>query len=480
MAWHNRTKIVATLGPASNTEAMITALVLAGVDVFRINCAHMDHAGVGATVRRVRKVAKEHGKGVGIMADLQGPKIRVGKLRDAEPIYLKRGAEVVIDVTPGVVGDTRPDGAIWIGTGYRGLAEDVRKGERILLDDGNLELRVVAVRGPCIHTRVVYGGMLHQFKGINLPGSDVSASCLSPKDLDDLACAIENEVDFVALSFVRTADDVIALRKRIDKTKSDVQIIAKIERPEAVRNVASILRAADGLMVARGDMGVEMGAEAVPPVQKKIIEMSNAARKPVITATQMLESMVLHPRPTRAEASDVANAIYDGTSAVMLSGETASGKHPLRSVRIMEKIVRTAERDLYAHRGYQRRRTAGGRATVTAATVRAAAYAAWESQARLIAVYTETGTTANLLAGERPPTHVVAFTPSQRTMQKLALVWGIVARKIRPGRTSHELTLAGDRIMRTQGLAKAGDRIVQVYGQVREKGLTNTMSIREL
>jgi pyruvate kinase len=414
------------------------------------------------------------------MADLQGPKIRVGKLRGAEPIYLKRGAEVVIDVTPGVVGDTRPDGSIWIGTGYRGLADDVRVGERILLDDGNLELRVTGVRGPCIHSRVVYGGVLHQFKGINLPGSKVSASCLSPKDLDDLACAIENEVDFVALSFVRTADDVISLRSHIDKTKSDVQIIAKIERPEAVRNIASILRAADGLMVARGDMGVEMGAAAVPPVQKKIIEMSNAARKPVITATQMLESMVLHPRPTRAEASDVANAIYDGTSAVMLSAETASGKYPVRSVRIMEKIIRAAERNVYAAMGERRRRGSNASSSVTLATVRAAAYAAYESGARLIAVYTETGTTARMLAGERPPTHVLAFTPSLRAQQKLSLIWGIVARKIRPGRTSHELTLEGDRILRQEGRLKAGDRIVQIAGTIRQSGLTNTMSIREM
>jgi pyruvate kinase len=215
-------------------------------------------------------------------------------------------------------------------------------------------------------------------------------------------------------------------------------------------------------------------------VQKKIIEMSNAARKPVITATQMLESMVLHPRPTRAEASDVANAIYDGTSAVMLSAETASGKYPVRSVRIMEKIIRTAERDVYAGMGDRRRRAQTDGVSVAAATVRAAAYAAFESKARLIAVYTETGSTAQLLAGERPPTHVLAFTPSLRTVQRLSLQWGIVARKIRPGRTSHELTLDGDRIMRSQGLVKAGDRIVQIAGSVRQSGLTNTMSIRQL
>ncbi len=480
MAWHNRTKIVATLGPASNNDTVVAQLVQAGVDVFRINCAHADHATIGETVQRVRRIAKEQHRAIGILADLQGPKIRVGRLRNAEPIYLKRGVDVIIDVTPGVVGQADKSGVVRIGTGYRGLARDVRAGERVLLDDGNLELRVLRIEGPCIHARVVYGGVLHQLKGINLPGSEVSADCLSAKDLADLKCVLRQEVDFVALSFVRTADDVKALRRHVDRAKADTQIIAKIERPEAVRNINAILEASDGLMVARGDMGVEMGAEAVPPVQKRLIELANRARKPVITATQMLESMVVNPRPTRAEASDVANAIYDGTTAVMLSGETASGRYPVRTVRTMEKIIRTAERDVYSGMGERRRRSMGSAATVTAATVRAAAYAAYEANARLIAVYTETGATARMLAGERPPTHVLAFTPSQRTMQKLALIWGIVARKIPPGRTSHELTLDGDRILRRENLVKPGDRIVQIAGTVRQTGLTNTMMIREM
>ncbi len=480
MTWHNRTKIVATLGPASNTDTMVTKLVLAGVDVFRINCSHASHETIAATVARVRKIAKKLQRAIGIIADLQGPKIRVGRLRNAEPIYLKRGAEVVIDVTPGVVGEHFEDGNARIGTSYRGLAEDVRPGERILLDDGNLEVRAVRIDGPLIYTRVVYGGMLHQFKGINLPGGTVKAKCLSKKDIDDLACVLQHGVDFVALSFVRVAADVVELRQRISKLGSDARIIAKIERPEAVRNVEAILAVSDGLMVARGDMGVEMGPEAVPPVQKRLIELANAARKPVITATQMLESMVLNPRPTRAEASDVANAIYDGTSAVMLSGETASGKYPLRAVQIMEKIIRTAELAVYSLPVERRRRSADAEVDVTSATVRAAAFAAYEARVRLIAVYTETGSTAQLLSGERPPTHIVAFTPSQRTVQKLALVWGIVARKIPGGRTSHELTLNGDRLMREQGLIKAGERIVQVAGSVRQSGLTNTMTIREM
>jgi len=482
MVWQNRTKIVATLGPASNTPSMIAQLVRAGVDVFRLNCAHADHVTLERTIKTIRQVAEKEGTAVGILADLQGPKIRVGKLKGAEPIYLKRGAEVVIDVTPGVVGEAASNGEpIRIGTIYRNLAKDVKPKERILLDDGNLELRVVKVDGDLIHTRVVYGGMLHQFKGINLPGSKVSTSCLSSKDLADLAVVLANEVDFVALSFVRAPEDVVELRKHIAKKKSDVLIIAKIERPEAVGCLPEILAVADGLMVARGDMGVEMGPAAVPPVQKRIIAMCNEARKPVITATQMLESMVLNPRPTRAEASDVANAIYDGTSAVMLSAETASGRHPVRSVRTMENIIRTAEKWCYTGMDERlRRRSRGGNANVAQATVRAAAYAAYEAKVKLIAVYTETGTTANLLAGERPPTHIMAFTPSQRTLQRLALTWGITARKIPPKRTSFELTVAGDKIMSQEGWVKKGDRLVQIAGTVRETGLTNTMTIREL
>ncbi len=477
MPWHNRTKIVATIGPASHTEETIGDLVRAGVDVFRVNCAHADHDTIRRLVKRIRRVARRMDAPIGILADLQGPKIRVGKLKNSEPIYLKRGMTVVINCAPSVVGHVKPDGSAEIGTGYERLAKDVSAGERILLDDGNLELKVQAVNGSRITTRVVHGGILIQSKGLNLPGTKVSASCLSKKDLADLKVAIEAQVDFVALSFVREASDVEELRRHVRRHKGDVRIIAKIERPEAVKSLEAILAVTDAVMVARGDMGVEMGPEAVPQVQKRIIDMCNHARKPVITATQMLETMISNPRPTRAEASDVANAIYDGTSAVMLSGETASGKYPVRTVKTMEKIVRSAEKHAYVSMGDSRRRLRA-HISPSEATVRAAAFAAYNTGAKLIACYTETGSTAHQLAGERPPTHVVGFTPSQRTMQKLSLVWGCIPRKIRPGRTSYALSLDGDRIMREEGLVKAGDRVVQIAGTVRQAGLTNTMSIR--
>jgi pyruvate kinase len=479
MAWHNRTKIVATLGPASHTDEVVTDLIRNGVDVFRINCAHADHETIGSVVNRIRRLAKRLDSAVGILADLQGPKIRVGKLKNAEPIYLKRGNVMIIDVTPGVIGEVESDGTIRIGTGYERLAKDVSKGERILLDDGNLEVKVTKVVGRCIHTRIVYGGILIQSKGINLPGTKVSASCLSKKDLADLACVLKNDVDFVALSFVREASDVVELRKHIKRLGGKVQVIAKIERPEAVKNLPAILEESDALMVARGDMGVEMGPEAVPPVQKRIIALANEAKKPVITATQMLESMIVNPRPTRAEASDVANAIYDGTSAVMLSGETASGKYPVRTVKTMEKIVRSAEREAYSDMGQRARRVKRPMALVEA-TVRAAAHAAYNTSAKLIVCYTETGSTAQQVAGERPPTRIVSFTPSRRTVQRLTLVWGVIPLKIAAGRTSTQLILFGDRALRDGDLVKSGDCIVQIAGTLRQSGLTNTMTIRTM
>jgi pyruvate kinase len=342
-----------------------------------------------------------------------------------------------------------------------------------------IELIAIEVIAPKVRARVLHGGTINPHKGLNLPGVQVSAPSITDKDAADIQFAIAHQLDYLALSFVRRARDIEQLKELIPPK---ILVIAKIEKDVALANIESILQAADGVMVARGDLGVELPFEEVPNAQKRIVGLANRMNRPVITATQMLESMVLNPRPTRAEASDVANAIYDGTSAVMLSGETASGRHPVRSVRTMEQIIRTAEKARYAGMGDRRRRQVRGkrRTDVALATVRAAAYAAYEANVRLIAVYTETGATANLLAGERPPTHILAFTPSLRTMQKLALAWGITPRKIPPGRTSHELTLSGDRIMRKEAWVKQGDRIVQIAGTIRESGLTNTMSIRQM
>lgn len=479
----NRTKIVATLGPASRGDANIAKLVRAGADVFRLNAAHTDHATMERDIRAIRRVAKQLRTHIGILVDLQGPKMRLGPFANAEPIFIRRGDRLVLSVAPGVVGRAgNDDTPARLGCGYRGLAEDVRPGERILLDDGYMELRVEAVDGTEVATTVVHGGLLKQHKGINLPGSEVSASPISSKDLADLACAVAAGADFIALSFVRSADDVVKLKRRISALGSNAAVIAKIERREAIKGLSAIIDAADGVMVARGDMGVELGAESVPALQKHIIRVCLEKRKPVITATQMLESMITNPRPTRAEASDVANAIYDGTSAVMLSAETATGKHPVKAVETMDRIVRSAERDLFAtyEDTRQRRRRGVGDGEVALATVRAAAYAAVDVDARLIAVFTESGRTANLLASERSPKPVFAFSPHVSTLQRLTLVWGVIPRKVSRTRTSHEMTLDGERILREERFVKKGDRLVVVCGAIRESGLTNIMNIRTM
>lgn len=480
--FHDRTKIVATLGPASDTPEKISELVSAGVNVFRINAAHCDPPQIRRLIRRIRRVDRELNAGIGILVDLQGPKIRVGSFLKAEPIWLQAGRDLIISTESDVIGVKAPRGEITrIGTRYEGLAKDVRPREKILLDDGNIELRVVKVEGSEIYTKVVYGGLLKQHKGINLPGSKVSTDCITAEDLEDLAVALEEGADYVALSFVRNHRDIERIREAVDDTKFEVGIIAKIERPEAVKNLKKIIEVADGMMVARGDLGVEMGAEFVPALQKKIIQLANEHHKPVITATQMLESMIVNPRPTRAEASDVANAIYDGTSAVMLSAETASGKYPIQAVKFMRRIIRETERDTSSDSNFLRiRREAQRGASITHATVRAAVSAAFEVGGQAIAVFSEGGATAQAIAAERPTTPVIAFTPFQRTVQRLALIWGVSAYRAQHTRTSHEMTLEGERILSEEKLVKPGEHFVVVVGSARKKGLTNIMHIRTM
>ena len=485
----NRTKIVATLGPASDSGEVLAQLIRAGTNVFRINCSHSDHAGIVERIRLVRRVASECNAQIGVLADLQGPKIRIGRLKNEEPIWLKPDAPLIIVSDKTVIGeDAKPGEVIRVGTSYELLCKDVKAGERILIDDGNLEVVVDKVVGRDVHTTVVYGGLLKQYKGINLPGTDVSADILTEKDLGDLKVALEHQADFVALSFVRRAGDLRLLGKYIREANSNARMISKIERPEAIENLEEIIDESYGVMVARGDMGVELGAEAVPSLQKRMIKLSLAASKPVITATQMLESMITNPLPTRAEASDVANAIYDGTSAVMLSAETASGKYPVRSVEIMSSIIRRTEEDVFSQSRYApggEHNESGGpgatpRTDIALATARAGAYAALEAGAKVIAVFTDSGQTARHLSGERMSTRVWAFTPHDETVQRLALSWGINARKITKGSSSQEETLEGERILLREGIVQPGDRIVVVFGTTRESGMTNVMHIRTL
>lgn len=483
MTLPNRTKIVATLGPATDDEEVLAQLIKAGTNVFRINCSHSDHDGIVDRIRLVRRVADACNAHIGVLADLQGPKMRIGRLKNEEPIWLKPGAPFIIASDKKVIGeDAKPGEVIRVGTGYELLSKDVKAGERILIDDGNIEVVVEKVVGKDVHTSVVYGGLLKQYKGINLPGTAVSAEVLSEKDLADLKVSLEHKVDFVALSFVRRAEDLRLLRKYIEAANGTAKMISKIERPEAIENLEEIIEESYGVMVARGDMGVELGPEAVPSLQKRIIKLSLAASRPVITATQMLESMITNPRPTRAEASDVANAIYDGTSAVMLSAETASGKYPVRTVEIMGSIIRRSEEEIFTHWRYApiTQHTAGEISSVALATARAGAYAALEAGAKVIAVFTDSGATARHLSGERISTRVWAFTPHDETVQRLALSWGVNARKINKGSTSHEETLEGERILLREGIVQKGDRIVVVFGTTRDPGMTNVMHVRTL
>jgi pyruvate kinase len=447
-----RTKIVATLGPASSAPERIEALLRAGVDIVRLNFSHGDHAEHAVLHARVRAAAEALGRPVAIMQDLQGPKIRIGPLEGGKPLTLEDGAELTITAEPDVVG--RPG---LVSTTYAHLPADVRAGDRILLDDGLLELRVLASEPPRVRTVVVHGGLLDEHKGINLPGVSVSAPALTDKDRQDLAVGLALGVDYVALSFVRRAEEVAEARALIRAQRADVPLIVKLEKPEAIQQLGAIIRATDGVMVARGDLAVEMSPEQVPPLQKVIIHKANAAGKPVITATQMLQSMIDNPRPTRAEASDVANAVFDGSDAVMLSGETAVGRYPVEAVGAMARITVAAEAVVVG--GKPPPNGARGR---TPALVRAACGLAAEVEAHAIVVYTRTGHTARLVAQCRPPMPVYAFTAAETVRRRLALYWGVQPLQV---------ALAGDPaamvgqlcdLLVEQGLLARGDWIVLV------------------
>ncbi|HEX6818945.1 MAG TPA: pyruvate kinase, partial [Ktedonobacterales bacterium] len=432
-----RTKIVCTLGPASSSEAAIEALIQAGMNVARINFSHGAHDEHAATIARVRAVASRLGVPIAILQDLQGPKIRTGPLQDGKPVRLADGQTFIITTQP--VDGTRER----VSTTYDPLPLDVRRGDRILLSDGSIELRVEATNETDVRCHVVHGGLLAEHQGINLPGVVVSAAALTPKDREDLIFGVHHRVDFIALSFVRRADDILEAKRLIAEAvrtapgPSDprpeglhptayeedgrVPVIAKLEKPEALSRLDAILEAADGVMVARGDLGVEMPLEQVPVAQKRIISRANELGMPVITATQMLESMIHSPRPTRAEASDVANAIIDGTDAVMLSGETAVGEFPVEAVRVMARIAEQTE----GHWPSQVA-TTGRQAHVTLshAVSMAARTLAERAEAPLLVVFTRTGASARLISRERPGAAIVAYTPFESVYRRLALWWG--------------------------------------------------------
>ncbi|PLX87747.1 MAG: pyruvate kinase [Desulfuromonas sp.] len=470
-----RTKIVATVGPACGDRQGLEGLLSAGVDVFRLNFSHGEHQQKQQWIKTIRELSRQQARAVSILGDLQGPKIRTGKMRSGGQV-LTPGQEVVITTEP-VEG---ADGVI--PTSYANLPNDVESGDRILLDDGQLELEVLHSAGKRVRCKVLVGGLLRDSKGINLPGVKVSVPAMTDKDRADLQFCIDQQLDWVALSFVRDADEVNRLKDILYQKKSELRVIAKIEKPEGVDNFDRILEAADGIMVARGDLGVEILSERVPLIQKRIIRKCNLAGKPVITATQMLESMIQNPRPTRAETSDVANAILDGTDAVMLSGETASGAYPREAVEVMDRVARDVETDpQLRERTYALMPEVDGYRNLPEAIGQAACRVAENVNAAAILAFTQTGSTAALVAKYRPSLAVLAVTPSQQVRRRLALYSGIRSLRVDiEGSTEGQITSVEEAVLNS-GLLQRGDVVVITMGSpVSAPGTTNLLKVHRL
>ncbi len=413
-----KTKIVATLGPATSNYEMIKQLVDAGASMFRLNTSHGSEEGHAANIETIRKISKESGKYIPILVDLQGPKIRVGNIK--EPVEIKEGQEIILEATDDI------NNPAVIPVDYEGIADDVKPGDKVLLDDGNVGLQVLEVKNHQVHAKVLYGKVIKPRKGINLPGSTASLSAVTERDVEFIRFAVEYDADYIALSFVREARDIELAKKYIKDFGGNIPVIAKIEKPQAVEKLEEILKVADGIMVARGDLGIEMSPEEVPIVQKYIVDQTIRERKVCIVATQMLESMIENPIPTRAEASDVANAILDGTDAIMLSGETAMGKHPVDAVRMMRKIASNVEEcnfclsnlDLEMNDKYELSPQAISNAAVKMAE---------DLHAKAIMAFTHTGYTPKLLSKLRPTVPIIAISDMESTCRRLSLYWDIFA-----------------------------------------------------
>jgi len=464
-----RTKIVATWGPSCAVPGMAEKLIVAGVNLFRLNFSHGSHEEKLIALDAIRKASAACNIPVGVIADLQGPKIRTGVMLNGS-MALIDGNEVEI-----AVGDTQTDPGI-IPTVYEKLVDDVQPGSRILLDDGRMELRVIATGGGKVRCLVVKGGNLKDKKGINLPLVNVSAPSLTDKDLEDLRFCTGIGIDWVALSFVRTPNDIMNIKVELARLNSDLPVIAKIEKPEAVDNLDAIIAVADALMVARGDLGVEMEPEQLPLIQKRMITACNLAGKPVITATQMLESMTDNNRPTRAEASDVANAILDGTDAVMLSGETAVGSYPLESVTTMTKIAQTVEQSTLRN---SRHLNPEGR-EIDIAIARAASEAAESLDARAIISLTASGHMAALMAGCRPAAPIIAITSDEAVRRRLALHWGISSLMMSMRDNTDEVVAEAGRLLLAYGFSQ-GDMVVMTMGApIAARRTTNQIRVFKL
>lgn len=466
-----RAKIVATLGPATHTEESVEGLVRAGMDVARLNLSHGTYDDHLQAYNAVRKACDATGRGVGVLVDLQGPKIRLGKFASG-PVLLEQGATFIV-TTEDVPGD-----ATMVSTTHLNLPADVNVGDVVLVDDGRVELRVTKVDGPQVHTVVVEGGRVSDHKGFNLPGSAMSVSAMSEKDRDDLRWALRTGADLIALSFVRSADDIKEVHRIMEEEGVHLPVLAKVEKPQAVENLPEIVEAFDGVMVARGDLGVELPLEQVPLVQKRAIQLCREAGKPVIVATQMLDSMVTATRPTRAEASDVANAVLDGADALMLSGETSVGDHPQLVVRTMARIIEHVEEE--ALDTLPQLRLANQRSTAWALT-HAAVNVAQDIDATNLIAFTETGRSARLIARWRNRTNLLAFTPNARVRSQLALVWGVETFLVPQVAHTDDMVVQVDKALLDIGRATVGERVVIVAGvPPGVPGTTNGMRVHKI
>jgi len=457
-------KIVCTLGPSSSSKVIIKRLINAGMNVARLNFSHGTHETHLEMIRLVRECATETCKPVAILQDLQGPKLRVGNL-PPDGLQFNAGDSVNLFMT----GERQPDfesSELFLPLDVPNLTRAVKPGNRLLLDDGKLELQVVAIQSEVVQTRVILGGVLKSHKGVNLPGTDLGIARFTEKDRADLIFGLENDVDLVAISFVESAEDVLTVRSIIEQikpNKTSIPIIAKLERPAAIRNLHEIVHAAEGVMVARGDLGVETSPALVPNVQKEIICMANNHAKLVITATQMLESMISNPRPTRAEASDVANAVYDGTDAVMLSAETASGQYPVESVKMMDSIISEAEKHMaeWSHvEGFPKAALKDDALAIS----NAAKTLAHDQDVSNIAVFTQSGKTALLMSKTRPRVPIIAFTPEPSTLSLMSLYWGVNPILVPFANSLEDMVRSVDNYLIKRKKLRIGEQVVLVSG----------------
>ncbi len=466
-----KAKIICTIGPASDSLEMLTKLANAGMNIARLNFSHGTHEEHLQKIKRIRKVSRQTGKIIAILQDLQGPKIRVGKFENP-PIQLNPG-DLFTLTTEDIQGN-----AHIVSTSYKKLADDVQIDDEILVNDGLIKLKVQYKKGKDIFCEVVNGGSLYDRRGINLPGVKVSEPSLTAKDKRDLKFGLEHGVDYVALSFVRDAESILQVKKIIGK--HNVPVIAKLEKPEALENLDAIIEATDAVMVARGDLGVEIAASKVPVVQKHIIEKCLLAGKPVITATQMLDSMMVNPVATRAETSDVANAVFDGSDAVMLSGETAFGKYPLDSVKYMASIIRDAE----SNKTYFRKNLVLKKNIETPSfshsVCQAAYYSAKETNATWIIVFTESGRTAQMMSNLRPLSRILALSGNKEVLNRMALLWGVT-----PSLITKRIEIVKDlslleTYLKDKELVSSGDNVVIMAGSSKEEGGTNMLRLHQI